>query len=85
MDAESERVVQKALDDLMRDRTSIVVTHRLSTDIDADRIAVHDRGKLAALGTHRELLEESELYNQLARLQFREHEETQKLMKVVEV
>ena len=85
LDAESERVVQRALGDLMRNRTSIVVAHRLSTVIDADRIAVLDRGKLAALGTHRELLEESELYNQLARLQFREPEETQKLMKVVEV
>ena len=85
LDAESERVVQRALDDLMRDRTSIVVAHRLSTVIDADRIAVLDRGKLAALGTHRELLEESELYTQLARLQFREPGETQKLMKVVEV
>ena len=85
LDAESERVVQKALDDLMRNRTSIVIAHRLSTVIDADRIAVLDRGKLAALGTHRELLDESELYTQLARLQFREPEETQKLMKVVEV
>ena len=72
LDAESERMVQQALDDLMRNRTSIVIAHRLSTVIDADQIAVLDQGRLVALGTHRELMDSSELYSQLARLQFRE-------------
>ena len=71
LDAESERMVQQALDDLMRNRTSIVIAHRLSTVIDADQIAVLDRGRLVALGTHRELMD-SGIYSQLARLQFRE-------------
>ena len=79
LDAESERVVQKALADLMRNRTSIVVAHRLSTVIDADQIAVLDQGKLMAFGTHRELLQASELYAQLARLQFREPEKNSKI------
>ena len=72
LDAESERMVQKALYDLMRNRTSIVIAHRLSTVIDADQIAVLDQGRLVALGTHRELMDSSELYSQLARLQFME-------------
>ena len=72
LDAESERMVQQALDDLMRNRTSIVIAHRLSTVIDADQIAVLDQGRLVALGTHRELMDSCELYSQLARLQFRE-------------
>ena len=72
LDAESERMVQQALDDLMRKRTSIVIAHRLSTVIDADQIAVLDQGRLVALGTHRELMDSCELYSQLARLQFRE-------------
>ena len=72
LDAESERMVQQALDDLMRNRTSIVIAHRLSTVIDADQIAVLDQGRLVALGTHRELMDSSELYSQLARLQLRE-------------
>ena len=57
LDAESERMVQQALDDLMRKRTSIVIAHRLSTVIDADQIAVLDQGRLVALGTHRELMD----------------------------
>ena len=65
-------MVQQALDALMRNRTSIVIAHRLSTVIDADQIAGLDQGRLVALGTHRELMDSSELYSQLARLQFRE-------------
>ena len=72
LDAESEWMVQQALDDLMRNRTSIVIAHRLSTVIDADQIAVLDQGKLVAFGTHRELMDSCELYSKLARLQFRE-------------
>ena len=72
LDAESEWMVQQALDDLMRNRTSIVIAHRLSTVIDADQIAVLDQGRLVALGTHRELMDSCELYSKHARLQFRE-------------
>ena len=83
LDAESERVVQNALDDLMRNRTSVVIAHRLSTVIDADLIAVLERGRLVELGTHRELMGSSELYAQLAHLQFREPEASKQTLKAV--
>ena len=83
LDAESERMVQKALDDLMRNRTSILIAHRLSTVIDADQIAVLDQGRLVALGTHRELMDSCELYSQLARLQFRDPQAPETHLKAV--
>ena len=70
LDAESERVVQEALDRLMRGRTSLVIAHRLATVIAADRLLVFDQGKLVASGRHADLLKESTLYRQLASLQF---------------
>ncbi|MFC3283723.1 ABC transporter transmembrane domain-containing protein [Litchfieldella rifensis] len=70
LDAESERVVQEALDRLMRGRTSLVIAHRLATVVAADRLLVLDRGRLVASGSHSELLESSALYRQLASLQF---------------
>lgn len=70
LDSESERVVQQALDNLMRDRTSIVIAHRLSTVIDADRILVMDKGRIVAQGPHQELLETSPLYAKLYEMQF---------------
>ncbi|EPC03959.1 ABC transporter ATP-binding protein [Litchfieldella anticariensis FP35 = DSM 16096] len=70
LDAESERIVQEALDRLMQGRTSLVIAHRLSTVVAADRLLVLDRGRLVASGTHTELLESSALYRQLANLQF---------------
>ncbi|MFQ5567173.1 MAG: ABC transporter transmembrane domain-containing protein [Paracoccaceae bacterium] len=70
LDAESERLVQQALDDLMRDRTTIVIAHRLATVLKADRILVMDEGRVVAEGTHTSLLEESPLYARLAALQF---------------
>lgn len=70
LDAESERLVQQALDDLMRDRTTIVIAHRLATVLKADRILVMDDGRVVAEGTHTSLLEESPLYARLAALQF---------------
>ena len=70
LDAESERRVQEALEHLMVDRTSIVIAHRLATVVAADRIVVLDRGRVHAIGSHRELLESSELYARLAALQF---------------
>lgn len=72
LDAESERKVQLALEKLMANRTSLVIAHRLATVINVDRIAVLDAGHLIAQGSHKELLEECELYAKLANLQFNE-------------
>ncbi|MEL6832942.1 MAG: ABC transporter transmembrane domain-containing protein [Bacteroidota bacterium] len=71
LDAESERLVQSALDRLMEGRTSIIIAHRLSTIRAVDRIYVLDQGKVVEEGTHSELsLIEDGLYNNLAKLQF---------------
>lgn len=71
LDAESERVVQEALDRLMEGRTSIVIAHRLATIRDVDRIFVIEDGQVAEAGTHLELSQdENGLYNSLAKLQF---------------
>ncbi|HSP30647.1 MAG TPA: ABC transporter transmembrane domain-containing protein [Halomonas sp.] len=70
LDAESERLVQQALDRLMVGRTSIVIAHRLATVIAADRLLVLDGGRLIAAGTHAELITTSALYRHLAALQF---------------
>lgn len=72
LDAASEQQVQLALDKLMLNRTSLVIAHRLSTIVSADRILLIDQGRLVASGTHEELLESSELYLKLAKLQFRD-------------
>ena len=70
MESETERVVQQALDNLMRNRTSIVIAHRLSTVMDADRILVMDKGRIVAQGKHQTLLEISPLYAKLYEMQF---------------
>jgi ABC transporter fused permease/ATP-binding protein len=70
LDSESERLVQEALDKLMKGRTSLVIAHRLSTIRNADRILVLDRGRIIESGSHRELLEmEGGLYRNLLELQ----------------
>jgi ATP-binding cassette, subfamily B, bacterial MsbA len=74
LDAESERLVQKALANLMRDKTSIVIAHRLSTVRKADRIVVMERGKLVETGTHQELLALGGKYRRLYELQFADEE-----------
>lgn len=70
LDTESERVVQKALENLMQGRTSIVIAHRLSTILTADMIVVMEQGKIVAQGTHKELLTSCPLYERLYSMQF---------------
>ena len=70
LDAESERLVQDALDRLMADRTTIVIAHRLATVRAADRIVVMDQGRIVEEGTHAALTRRGGLYSRLARLQF---------------
>jgi ATP-binding cassette subfamily B protein len=70
LDAESERLVQRALEDLRAHRTVIVIAHRLATVQRADRIIVLDQGRIVATGNHRELVAQGGLYARLAALQF---------------
>ena len=71
LDADSEYMVQKALDALTKERTTIVIAHRLATVINADEIAVLDQGRVVATGQHDELLKHSDLYRRWADLQFK--------------
>lgn len=75
LDTESERIVQKALTNLMKGRTSFVIAHRLSTILNADMIVVLDKGRIESVGTHQELLEKSEIYSRLCNLQFTQGQE----------
>lgn len=70
LDAESEQLVQAALESLMKNRTTLVIAHRLATVKKVDRIVVMNRGRIEAIGTHSELTRDSELYARLAKLQF---------------
>jgi subfamily B ATP-binding cassette protein MsbA len=65
LDSESERLIQRALNELFRDRTVIIIAHRLSSIRFADRVVLLDQGRVVAEGTHHELLEKSPLYKQL--------------------
>jgi len=70
LDAESERKVQLALDELMKQRTTLIIAHRLATVKNVNSIVVMEEGKVVAKGTHKELLQSSPLYANLATLQF---------------
>ncbi|MBT7757721.1 MAG: ATP-binding cassette domain-containing protein, partial [Rhodospirillaceae bacterium] len=70
LDAESERAVQAALEDLMADRTTIVIAHRLATVLKADRIVVMEQGTVVEMGRHDELVASGGLYARFAALQF---------------
>jgi subfamily B ATP-binding cassette protein MsbA len=70
LDSESEKLVQAAIDNLMRGRTTFVIAHRLSTIVNADLILVMDSGKIVESGSHSELLELGGLYSRLYAAQF---------------
>ena len=70
LDAESETLVQQALEELMKNRTTLVIAHRLATVLKADRILVMDNGRVVEEGTHESLVQAGGLYARLARLQF---------------
>ena len=79
LDSESERLVQQAIDRAIQGTTSLVVAHRLSTVLHADKIVVLGRGRIEAVGRHAELLASSETYSRLYRLQFAEAETAERL------
>ena len=72
LDAESERLVQEALEELMQGRTTLIIAHRLATVRKVDQILVMDQGRIVARGRHDELVAEHGLYARLAALQFRD-------------
>jgi subfamily B ATP-binding cassette protein MsbA len=69
LDTESERLVQNALENMMKNRTSIVIAHRLSTIQNADEIVVMHKGEIAEQGTHSELLAKNGVYKKLVDMQ----------------
>jgi ATP-binding cassette subfamily B protein AbcA/BmrA len=74
LDSTSERVVQEALNNLMKGRTTLVIAHRLSTVVDADQIIFLDKGSITGVGTHAQLVASHELYREFAEQQLRYQE-----------
>jgi subfamily B ATP-binding cassette protein MsbA len=70
LDAESERIVQEAITDSLRDRTAVIVAHRLATIIDCDEIIVFDGGRIIERGSHKELFDMNGIYRRLYDIQF---------------
>jgi len=75
VDAETEYKIQKALEELQKGRTTFVIAQRISTVRDADKILLLDQGRLSAEGTHKELIQTSELYVEILETQFADHAE----------
>ncbi len=75
LDSESERLIQIALDNVMKDRTTFVIAHRLSTIRNADKILVLEKGRIAEIGSHKELYRKNGIYRKLYDLQFPEEKE----------
>ncbi|CRG02904.1 ABC transporter permease [Streptococcus pneumoniae] len=71
LDSKSESVVQKALNNLMKGRTTLVIAHRLSTVVDADKIVFIEKGNLTGSGTHDELLQTHDMYREFATQQLK--------------
>jgi ATP-binding cassette subfamily B protein AbcA/BmrA len=70
LDSTSEQVIQEAMKNLMKGRTTLIIAHRLSTVVDADQIIVLEKGVLTGVGTHEELLENHPFYKKLVQQQF---------------
>jgi ABC-type multidrug transport system fused ATPase/permease subunit len=75
LDSESERLVEEAMEDLLRGRSTLIIAHRLTTVLRADRVVVLDRGRVVEEGTHGTLMTHEGVYARLYRGQFRANEE----------
>ena len=88
LDTVSDRLVQQAIDELSRDRTSLVIAHRLSTVQQADQIAVMEKGRVVELGTHKALLAADGTYSKLCSLQFdhvKENKESEETLEIAKI